>query len=148
VRGGRPPGSARAEAVEELVGHAEVLGQAAPALLGVGDEGGEVGAEGRGVVVGRGRVEGVGDLEQAHHLLEREAERLHAADEEEALEVVVRVEAEAAVGAAGRAQQAGLVVVAERAVRQAGALGELADLHGRGTGGTRHAGLQADSPLT
>ena len=68
------------------------------------------------------------------HLVQSEAQGLHAADDENPVDVVLGVEAEATVGASGRAEQADLVPMAQAAQRELGAGGDLADVHGRGSG--------------
>src|SRR5690625_1021937 len=74
------------------------------------------------------------DVEHLAHLLERVLQRLHLLDELEPGDVVVSVETEAALRPARRADEVDLAVVADGALGQAGALGDLADLHVLGHG--------------
>jgi hypothetical protein len=137
----RRTGVAGAQQLQELVGHAELALEAGSSLDGLLDEGVEAGADGGDVLRGalraslgacRGRGLEVGDdAQQLGHLVEGEAQRLHATDHHEALEVGLGVEPEAALGAARGGEQADLVVVADGAQRHLGALRQLADLHHR-----------------
>jgi hypothetical protein len=77
----------------------------------------------------RGLVaEGFTRFEQLAHLLDGEAERLHALDQEEPIDLHIGIEPEPALGPRLGRYQAHLFVVAHRPQRQAGALSDLADL--------------------
>ena len=75
----------------------------------------------------RPRVE---DVEQIPHLLQLEAQRLHALDEVEPVHVRFDVEPEAALAAGAGHHQADFLVVADGAQRQPGAFGHLAEAGG------------------
>src|SRR6185503_10307415 len=76
--------------------------------------------------------EAVADLEHLAQLLEREVERLHLLDEQQAFHCVLAVEAEPARAALLHGDKPDLLIVADRSVAEAGALGNVADLHQAG----------------
>lgn len=118
------------EVVDEVAGAGELSFQLVAAFDGGGDELPQCCG---GVLAGLGAV-GVDDGEQVGHLLEAEAERLHAPDEEQSFDVGLGVEPESALGATAGGDQAHLVVVADRADRKLGAFGDGPDVPGGGLG--------------
>ena len=87
-------------------------------------------------VAGVGRDQGsssadscVEDPQQVAHLLKLEAQRLHPPDHVQPLHVGLGVETEPALAARAGHDQSDLLVVPDRAQRQSGPFGHLADLH-------------------
>lgn len=122
-----------AECVGEAFGHGELVAEGRDAGGCGGVEHGEPVEQGGAVGAGGG-AEGVEDGEEVAHLVEGEAERFHALDDGEAVEVGPGVEAEAAFATGGGHDQAGFLVVANGADAQPDPFGGLADLH-EATGG-------------
>jgi hypothetical protein len=71
----------------------------------------------------------VEDGQQVGHFFECEAERFHFPDQQQPLDIGFGVEAEAALAARGRRDEADLFVVANGARAQLVPFGDLADLH-------------------
>lgn len=118
-----------AQELEKLVSHSELFLEGDAALLCILNEIVKLGPE---LSYFGGRLlslESVDNAKEVCHLLERESERFHAADQHQARQVIGRVGAEPALGTTRGFEEADFVVVADGAKRESRFLGKLANVH-------------------
>ena len=74
-------------------------------------------------------IERVDDAEELDHFLQGVSEGLHPSNQEQSLLICLTVDAKAAVGSRRRLQDADILIVPDRPVREAGSVREFTDVH-------------------